>query len=120
MLKNFLVLSVLVSILLAACSLSAEVPATEQVPTIVADVLPPDVAVKIQNHASGALGVAADQINIETVQRMEWPDSCLGLGAANESCAQVVTPGWLVAFTVNGTEYRYRVDETGTNIRQEP
>jgi hypothetical protein len=27
---------------------------------------------------------------------MEWPDSCLGLGGADESCAQVMTPGWLL------------------------
>lgn len=118
--KKLFVLSVLASILLSACSLNSQVPATEAVPTIVAEALPPEVAVEIQNRASEALGVAAEQIKIETVEKREWPDSCLGLGAANESCAQVVTPGWLVAFTVNGTNYRFRVDETGTNIRQEP
>jgi len=120
MLKKFFVLSVLASILLAACTLNSQIPATEAVPTIVAEVLPPEVAVEIQNRASEALGVAADQIQIETVEKTEWTDSCLGLGGPDESCAQVITPGWLVAFTVNGTEYRFRVDETGTNIRQEP
>jgi hypothetical protein len=120
MLKRSFVLSFLASILLTACSLNAQVPATEVVSTIVAEVLPPDVAVEIQNRASEALGVAADQIQIETVEQMDWPDSCLGLGGPDESCAQAITPGWLVVFSVDGTQYRYRVDETGTNIRQEP
>jgi hypothetical protein len=120
MLNKGFVLLVLGSILLTACSLNAQVPATEAVPTIVAEALPPEVAVEIQNRASEALGIAVDQIQIETVEKMEWPDSCLGLGESGENCAQVVTPGWLVAFTVSGTEYRFRTDETGTNIRQEP
>lgn len=118
--KKFFALLVLAGVLLSACSLNAQVPATEEVSTVVAEALPPEVAVEVQNRVSELLGVAADQIQIETVEKKEWTDSCLGLGQANESCAQVVTPGWLVAFTVNGTAYRFRVDETGTNIRQEP
>lgn len=123
MVKRILVLSVLVSILLAGCSLGSAVPATQAVPSVVAgamDALPPEVAVQVQNQVSETLGVAVDQIQIKTVEQQEWTDSCLGLGRADESCAQVITPGWLVVFDVAGTEYRYRVDETGTNIRQEP
>lgn len=123
MIKKILILSALAGILLSGCTLNSAIPATEVVPTVVAealDALPPEVAVQLQNRASEALGVPVDQIQIETVEQREWTDSCLGLGGANESCAQVITPGWLVVFNVSGTEYRFRVDETGTNIRQEP
>lgn len=121
--KKILVMSVLAGILLAGCNLGSAIPATEVVPSVVAEVadtLPPEVAVQVQNQVSELIGVPVDQIQIETVEQREWSDSCLGLGGADESCAQVITPGWLVVFDVAGTEYRYRVDETGTNIRQEP
>ena len=120
MLKQFIVLLVLASIILAACSLDTQVLATEVVPSIVAEALPPEVAVEIQNRISETLGVPVDQIQIETVEQRDWPDGCLGLPGEGEACTEVITPGWLVAFSVDGTQYRYRVDETGTNIRQEP
>ena len=120
MVKKLCVLLVLASVLLTACNLDTAVPVTEAVPSMVAEALPPEVAIEIQNQLSEALGVATDQIQIETVEQRDWPNSCLGLAEPDEVCAEVITPGWLVVFNIDGTEYRYRVDETGTNIRQEP
>lgn len=120
MLRVLFVLSTLAGILLTGCSLGVQVPVTEIVPTIVAEILPPEVAVEIQNQISETLGVQVDQIQIDTVEHRDWPDGCLGLPGPDEACTEVITPGWLVVFNVSGTEYRYRVDETGTNIRQEP
>lgn len=84
------------------------------------DVLPPDVALNVQNQVSEVLGVSAESIQIEKVEKMDWPNSCLGLPGADEVCAESITPGWRLVFKVNGQEYRYRVDATGTVIRQEP
>lgn len=120
MLKKLFVLSALVSMLLGACTLGLEIPATEVVPSIVAEALPPEVVVEIQNRLSETLGVPVDQIQIETVEQRDWPNGCLGLAEPDEVCTEVITPGWLVGFSIAGTEYRYRVDQTGTNIRQEP
>jgi len=112
-----LVLTVLV---LTACSTGAtDVPATQGNPAL-ENVLPPDVALNVQNWVSQALGVAIEDIQIEKVEQRDWPDSCLGLPEADEACAEAITPGWLLTFKVNGQEHRYRVDETGTVIRQEP
>jgi hypothetical protein len=86
MIKKILIVSAMAGILLSGCTLNSVVPATETVPTVVAealDALPPEVAVQLQNRASEALGVPVDQIQIETVEQREWTDSCLGLGAAN-------------------------------------
>jgi hypothetical protein len=120
MLKKLLVLSILASILLTACSLGTEIPATEAIPSIVADALPPEVAIEIQNRISETLGVQIDQIQIETVEKRDWPNGCLGLAGPDEVCTEAITPGWLVVFSIDGNEYRFRVDEIGTNIRQEP
>ena len=66
------------------------------------------------------LNVAVDQVRIVDLEQAEWTDSCLGLGRLNESCLQVVTPGWRVVFEVNGVTYEVRTDETGDTIRLAP
>jgi len=47
----------------------------------------------------------------------EWPDACLGTAAEDEICAQVVTPGFELAFEVDGATYRYHSDLTGSRAR---
>ena len=84
------------------------------------NVLPPDVALNIRNQVSEILGVPVESIQLKTIEQMEWPDSCLGLGGPDESCAQAVTPGWLLVFSANGQQYSFRADQTATVIRQEP
>jgi len=106
-------------LLFAACSTSqANTSATQENPAL-EDVVPPDVVLNVQNQISESLGVAAETIQIEKVEKMDWPNSCLGLPEADEACAEAITPGWLLTFNINGQVYRYRVDETGTVIRQE-
>ena len=122
MLKKWIVSLVLASFLLAACGTSGtDVPAVvTQVMPALEDVLPPDVALNIRNQVSEILGVPVESIQLESIEQMEWPDGCLGLGGPDESCIQAVTPGWLLVFSADGQEYRFRADQTGTVIRQEP
>jgi hypothetical protein len=65
------------------------------------------------------LGVDSNDIAVESAEAQEWSDSCLGLGGAAESCLQVITPGFAMVLTHNGTEYRYRTDIDGTVVREE-
>src|ERR1044071_3850411 len=117
---RMIVLLVLTGLLLAACSASGtNVPATQINPDL-ENVLPPDVALNIQNQISQTLGVAVENIEITKVEKMDWPDGCLGLPEGNEVCAEAVTPGWLLTFNINDQVYKYRVDKTGTIMRQEP
>ena len=79
-------------LLLAACSTSqANTPAAQQNPAL-EDVLPPDVALNVQNQASELLGVPVESIQIQNVEKMNWPNACLGLPEADEACAEVITP----------------------------
>jgi heat shock protein HslJ len=112
---TYLLLSVLVLLLLTACaSQQDEVPVTGQTPT---PDLPPAAALDAQQWLAEQLSVAVEQVQIVAVEQAEWSDSCLGLGRANESCLQVITPGWRVVFEVNGQTYEVRTDETGYTVR---
>jgi hypothetical protein len=110
----------LAGLALAACgSNQTNAIATQAIPTL-AGALPPDVALNVQNFISESMAVPPESIQIKNVQQMDWPDACLGLPEGDEVCAQAVTPGWLLTFTVNNQDFKYRVDQTGTIIRQEP
>ena len=120
--KKWIVSLLCASLLLAACSVNAtDVPAiaTQIIPAL-ENVLPADVALNIRNQVSEILGVPVESIQLQTIEPMEWPDGCLGLGGPDESCVAAVTPGWLLVFSADGQEYRFRADQTGTVIRQEP
>src|SRR4026208_1364518 len=108
------------SLVLAACgSGGAEAVATQVIPAL-EDVLPPDAALNIRNQVSEILGVPVESIQLKSVEPTDWPNVCLGLPEPEEVCNEVVTPGWLLVFTADGQEYRFRADQTGTVIRQEP
>ncbi len=63
------------------------------------------------------LGVAASDITVVSAEKTEFMDSCLGLGQANESCLQAITPGWIVVLDVNGQDYEVHTDEAGQQAR---
>jgi hypothetical protein len=118
--KKWIIVLVLTGVLLAACGTSrTDVPATQVNPDL-ENVLPPDVALNVQNQISQNLGVAIEKMQITKVEKMDWPNGCLGLPQGDEVCTEAITPGWLLTFNIDGKEYKYRVDKTGTVIRQEP
>lgn len=121
--KKLIVSLVCASLLLAACSATGtDIPpvAVTQVLPVLEDILPPDVALTIRNRVSEILGVPVESIQLQSIEQMDWPDGCLGLPEPDEVCTQVITPGWLLVFNVDGQEYRFRADQTGTVIRREP
>lgn len=66
------------------------------------------------------LGISPDDILFTAFEEVDWPDACLGLPAADEACAEVITPGYRITLTVGDDRYDFRTDRTGALIRQEP
>ena len=113
--------------LLAACAPSAtpvgtptQEPAQPATP-IAAPAPPVDVnAPAIENNRlllARQLRVDPSTVQVISAEKVEWSDSCLGLGQANESCAAVVTPGYKITFSVAGQEYVIHTDEGGSQVR---
>ena len=118
--KTWMIVLVLTGVFLAACGASrTDVQATPVNPDL-ENVLPPDVALNVQNQISQNLGIAVASLKITKVEKMDWPNGCLGLPQGDEVCTEAITPGWLLTFNIDGQESKYRVDKTGTVIRQEP
>lgn len=66
------------------------------------------------------LNIPMDVITFLAAAPAEWSDSCLGLGQANESCLQVIVPGYRVTLEAGGKTYTLRTDDGGNVVRIEP
>jgi hypothetical protein len=79
----------------------------------------PNAAVRAIEELAAELGIAMETIEVVSFSQQEWSDSCLGLGGPAESCAQAITPGWLVILRApgDGVAYEVRTDETGDVVR---
>jgi len=79
-------------------------------------VQPEAVLAAVDSMAQSA-GVDVNQVQVINFEQVEWADACLELPQADEVCAQVITPGFLVNLEFNGVQYEVRTDETGANVR---
>ncbi len=114
--KKIAVFLVLMSaVLLVACQ-----PAqTDLLPVTGEEDLPPAVQAVLE-QVSQQTGVEVRNIEIVTLEQVDWPDACLGLPETDEACADVVTPGFRVELQVNNQTFEFRTDESGAIIRQAP
>ena len=62
--------------------------------------------------AADRLGVDVDELTIEMVEPMDWPDTSLGCPKEGQFYAQVITPGYLVLVSANGTMVEYHTNES--------
>ena len=70
-----------------------------------------------RRRLSERLGVPEAQVSVEEVERVEWPDACLGAAGDHEVCAEVVTPGFRIVLEARGSEHVYHSDLLG-NVRR--
>lgn len=66
------------------------------------------------------LSVNPYTILLDSVESVEWSDSCLGVQQAGVMCAQVITPGYRVVLQAEGETYTYHTDESGSQVVPAP
>jgi hypothetical protein len=77
----------------------------------------PEAVLSAVNNLAQSVGVDVNQVQVINSEQVEWPDACLGLPQGDESCAQVITPGFRVLLEINGVQYEVRTDQTVANVR---
>jgi hypothetical protein len=60
-----------------------------------------------------------DDIEIISVEAVDWPDACLGCAKKGEACATVITPGYRLLLDVGGQTYEYHTDMERVILCQE-
>lgn len=113
------------TVLLFSCTVPPEPPMTNSTPTTMPtdpsqETLPDVVSRRVKANLAAQLGVAADQLVIDSYSRETFSDGCLGLGGPAEGCIAVLTEGWQVEVVNPETSqsYIYRSDLAGEQIRQ--
>ena len=93
--------------LVAACG-SGEPAAFPSVPPGI----PPDLYDAIVEDLTERLSETPAVITV-TGESVTWNDASLGCPRPGELSVQVITPGYRLIFTVDGTEYDYRASAAG-------
>lgn len=114
--RMILIILILITLGLASCATAERTPVSET-PAGTEEIPAPDAVLRGREWLAEELGVATDQIEVVRMEEVEWPDACLGLSRPDKMCAQVITPGWLIIFEVDGEQYEVHTDETGSSIR---
>jgi hypothetical protein len=56
------------------------------------------------------LDIADDAITVISAERVDWPDTCLGISQPDVPCAEVITYGYRIVLEANGQMYEYHTD----------
>ncbi|CCF84894.1 hypothetical protein [Nitrolancea hollandica] len=88
------------------------IPPAAQQPVVVA------ITAAMQD-AANKLGIPINEIDIERLDRQEWPDSCLGCPQPEEACLEVITPGYRILLGGSASGFVYHTDTQG-NVRHCP
>ncbi len=114
------------SLLLSACAAVPEaLPQPTATPIMAgetpmpndAPLMPPKAALAAQQMLAERLNIAVEDVTIAAIVEMNWPDSCLGLGGAAESCLAATVPGFKVVLNAGGQDYEFRTDREGGVVR---
>lgn len=60
-----------------------------------------------------------DKIKVVSSEMAEWPNSCLGLPATDEICAEALVPGYKVILDADGEVMIFRTNKNGSSIRRD-
>jgi len=74
-------------------------------------VAPREIIEKIKADLVKQFGLSADQIRVEDVRAVTWPDTSLGCPRPDSVYAQVVTPGYWILLETKGQLYPYHTDQ---------
>jgi hypothetical protein len=86
-------------------------------PTPAADGEELDAGALVRQILAQQLQLNLDQIEIVSVEAVDWPDACLGVYTADMMCAQVITPGYRVILAVDGQQYEYHTNLDGSSVQ---
>lgn len=69
---------------------------------------------------SERLGIPVEDINVISVEEVEWRDSSLGCPQPGSASLTVITPGYLILLEAEGQEYEYHADHKRVVTCDEP
>jgi len=116
-----IIVAALVAVLAVACApLPAATPGSGAPVSAPAGGEQPAFADQALAWLAAEASVSAADLRLVEAERVEWTDSCFGLGGPAESCLAAVTPGWRIVFEAGGQQYEVRTNLSGESFRLAP
>ncbi len=97
-----------IAMVLSACTISFPILPTE-------NSKPSSIEQAVKNYLSKELGVSIDQLELISIEAVEWGDSCLGIKSP-DPCLTVVTPGYKVIIKADGKTYELHTNKNASRI----
>jgi hypothetical protein len=66
-----------------------------------------------QSELANRLNVQPEFVRWVSIEKVDWPDSCLGLEQPGMNCNMVITPGFRILLESGGIIFVFRTDLTG-------
>jgi len=80
------------------------------------DSAPEDVVAQVSQLLEQQFNVPAENITVESVEQMEWPDGSLGCPEPGAFYTQAVVPGYLLTVSDGSQTYELHTNEDGSNV----
>lgn len=71
----------------------------------------------VRTQMAQQLHLSPTDIEVVSVEAVDWPDACLGVYSPEIMCATVITPGYRVVLAVDGQEYEFHTNIDGSFIQ---
>jgi hypothetical protein len=78
----------------------------------------PAAAGKAVQWLAQQTGVSTDQIQIARIEKVDWPDACLGVMKTGVVCAAVITPGYRITLQTADKTVEVHTNDDGSSIVQ--
>ena len=69
-----------------------------------------------KEYLSAKLKITPDQITVVLIEKVDWPDTSLGLPEPDMAYAQVIVPGFKITLRALGQDYIYHAGVLGGNM----
>jgi hypothetical protein len=76
----------------------------------------PAAVLAAQKLLAQQLGLEPGSVTVVRFEKVDWPNSCLGIDYLDRLCADVITPGYRVILAAGGIEYEFHTDESGSQV----
>lgn len=118
--KDFLILcfGLLLWLLVGCSDGEPRSPVVPSPPSLSRD-LPPSVLEAVGGDLSRRTQLPLERFQPVEASQATWPDGCLGLGRADESCTQALVEGWRIVLSSGERGWVYRTDGEGRVVRLE-
>jgi hypothetical protein len=69
---------------------------------------------RVQQALAQQLHIAPSEVIVDSVEPVQWPDSCLGVEVRDTACAFHVVPGYRIVLEAQGQRYEFHTDQDGS------